>query len=176
MSRPSHSAWASCSASAFAASSAKALAMPVRPRAFSRSRVGWVNMSFSFSVVVAGAADIGMVDGLACRRARRRRLIETLVEDGAHRAVGPCADFQGTAAGGVDPFPAKAVGETDDAQAGAKALLGMRPIGQDLLAQQRRVGADGRGFPFDALARPIGETAMRRGHVLGHRGVPAIAA
>src|SRR5512134_3360633 len=130
MSRPSHSAWVSCSASAFAASSAKALAMPVRPRAFSRSRVGWVNMSFSFSVVVAGAADIGVVDGFACRRARRRRLIETLVEDGAHRAVGPRADFQRTAAGGVDPFPAKALGEADDAQTGAKALLGMRPIAE----------------------------------------------
>ena len=73
--------------------------------------------------------------------------VEMVVEDRADRAVGPRADLERAAAGGVDPFPAKALDQADDAQTGAEPLLGMRPVGEDFLDKQRSVGSRSRRPP-----------------------------
>ena len=57
--------------------------------------------------------------------------IELVVEDGADRAVAAGADLKGAKTGRFDPFAAERLGEPDDAQAGAEALLGMAPLFQD---------------------------------------------
>jgi len=62
--------------------------------------------------------------------------VEAIVEDGAHRAIGPGPDLQRSGASGIDPVAAEALVKADNSEAGAKALLGMRPVGKDALAQQ----------------------------------------
>jgi hypothetical protein len=63
--------------------------MPDRPSWLNWSSIGWVSTAFS-SVVVARSVDIGVEDRHAVGgRPLRRLAIELVVEDGAHRAVGP---------------------------------------------------------------------------------------
>ena len=101
-----------------------------------------------------------MVDGRPLGRAGRWSLVEPLVEDGFDRPIGSRTDVQGAAAGRFDTTAPKAASQPHDAQAGAKTLFGVWPFGEDPLAQQRRAGADGSGFPGDALDRPVGETPV----------------
>src|SRR5271167_1196936 len=72
----------------------------------------------------------------------RRPPIELVVEDGFDGAVTPGADLDGPLRGRLDARGAVGAGETDDAEAGAIALLGMGPGLQDLLAQRRGRLAD----------------------------------
>ena len=75
----------------------------------------------------------------AVRGAPMRGLtIEVVLEDGFDRAIGPGADLQGAGRGDLQPLPAERLAEPDNAEAGAEALLGMRPVLQEQLAQQRR--------------------------------------
>ena len=60
-----------------------------------------------------------------------------------------------------DPFAAEALHQAHDAQAGPEALLGMRAIGQDFLAQQGGTGADRGRLGGDAFDRPVGEAPVR---------------
>ncbi len=99
-----------------------------------------------------------------------------IVEDGSHRAIGSCANLQRTAASGIDPVAAEALVEADDAEASSKALLGMRPVGKNALAQQRNIRPHRRGFALNPFNRPVGKAAMRRGHMIGDRRVLAVAA
>jgi hypothetical protein len=72
----------------------------------------------------------------------RRPLIELGVEDGFDGAIGPGADLDCVFGGGLDARGAVGADETDDAEAGAIALLGMRPGLEYLLAQGRGRRAD----------------------------------
>src|SRR5512144_2435783 len=113
----------------------------------------------------------------AVRGAPMRGLtIEVVLQDGFDRAIGPGADLQRAGRGGLQPLYAERLAEPDDAEAGAEALLGMWPVLQDQFAQQRRGRPDARGFPPDALDRPVRVPAMAGGHVLGDGGVLAVAA
>lgn len=85
-----------------------------------------------------------------------------VVEDGTDGAVGARADLQRAAARGVDALAAEPLDQSDDAEAGAEALFGMRPLGQNLLAQKGRVRADRGGLPGDPLDRPVGEAPVCR--------------
>src|SRR3954453_11491333 len=128
-------------------------------------------------MVVARAADVGVVD----RRAVRGALgggptIETVVEDGPDRAVGAGADLEGTHAGGLDPLCAEGAGQPDDAETGAGALLGMGPFGQDHVAQLKGRGADPAGLGANTVDRPVSVAPGRGRYVLGKSGVLAITA
>ena len=57
-----------------------------------------------------------------------------------------------------------------------RSLLGVRPALQDQLAQRGSSWADRSGLATNALDRPVSVTPMARRHVLGHRGVPMVAA
>src|SRR5215468_7530293 len=116
-----------------------------------------------------------MVEGQLGRwRSPRQRLaVQPLVEDRADRAVGTGADLEPAPTSGLEPIVAVVSREPEDAEAGAEALLGMRPAAQDDLDQGGGVGADGSGLTQHALMGPAGMTAVRRWHVLGQRGVPA---
>lgn len=60
--------------------------------------------------------------------------IEMIVEDGAHRTVGPGSDLQRTAASSIHSVAPKAFVQTDNSHARSKALLRVRPVGEDLFA------------------------------------------
>jgi hypothetical protein len=56
-----------------------------------------------------------------------RRPIEVVGEDRLDRAVVARADVDGAGGGGVEPLASVGHGEPQDAEAGAEALLGVRP-------------------------------------------------
>src|SRR3974390_2514141 len=116
-------------------------------------------------MVVARAADVGVKDRGRLRGAFLRRLpIELVVEDGFDGAVSFGADVDGALRRRLEGLKAVRPCETDDAEAGAVALLGMRPRLQNLLAERRRRWADLAGVLADALDCPTGIAAMARGH------------
>ena len=118
-----------------------------------------------------------MLDRRSVRAALSRGTpIELVVEDGFDRAIGFRADLDGAFGGGFDPFGAIGAGEANDAETGSKALLGMGPRLQDLLAQRRRRRPDQARVLPDALDRPAGVTPMGGGHMLGNGRVLAVAA
>jgi hypothetical protein len=86
------------------------------------------------------------------------------------------ADLDGVLGGGLDARGAVGAGETDNAEAGAIALLGMGPGLEDLLAKRRGRLADLAGVLPDALDRPAGVAAMARRHVLGNGRVLPVPA
>src|SRR6266487_857139 len=128
-------------------------------------------------MVVARSADIGVEDrhtiggrplwGLA---------IEPVVEDGAHRAVGQGADLDRPGGGGFEATGAERSHQPHDAKAGAEALFGMRPALQNQLAKGGSGRANRSGLAANALDGPVGIAPMARRHVLGHGGVPTVAA
>ena len=104
---------------------------------------------------------------------RPRQPVEAMFEDRVDMPVGARADGDGPGTGGLQAGVAIALGEPQDAEAGAVALLGVRPVGEDSLDEGGRVGAD-RARPGDeAQGRPLEVVLMRWGHVGGVGGVPA---
>jgi len=94
-------------------------------------------------MVVARAADIGVKDRHAVGgRAERSLAVELVVEDRAHRTVGQGADLDCPSRRGLQSIGAERPRQADDAEAGAEALLGMRPALEDQLAQRSGGGAD----------------------------------
>ena len=85
--------------------------------------------------------------------------VEVVVEDGFDRAVGPRADVDGAFGGGFQTLGAMGTREPDDAQAGAKALLGMWARLKDQFAQGRRRRPDQARVGADAFNRPAGISA-----------------
>ena len=69
-------------------------------------------------------------------------------------------------------FGAVAFDQAEDADAGAEALLGMRPRAQDHVDQHGGVGADRGGLAADALVGPVAIAPVRTRHVLGDGGRP----
>src|SRR5215813_15556593 len=82
--------------------------------------------------------------------------------------------FERPAASGFEPFAAIAVGEPQDADAGAEALLGVRALLQDDLDERRGMVPDLTGLPPQPLRRPVGIAPMARRHVLAYRRMLAI--
>ncbi len=106
----------------------------------------------------------------------RRLPIELVVEDGFDGAVGLGADLYGALRRRLEALKAVRPCETDDAEAGAVALLGMRPRLQNLLAERRRRRTDLAGVLADALDCPARVASMARRHVLRDRRVLVVAA
>src|SRR5580704_700487 len=102
--------------------------------------------------------------------------IDLVVENGANRAVGERADLDGAGCGGFQPRDTEWPRQPQDAEAGSEALLGVRPLLQDELAQRRGCRTDERGVPAYTVDGPVGITAMAGRHVVGRGGVLAVAA
>src|SRR5258708_6598813 len=128
-------------------------------------------------MVVAGSSDVGMEDRNGVGRPATGGLaIELVVEDRAHRAVGQRADLDGAHRRRFDPIGTERPHQAHDAEARAEALFWVRSALQDQLAQGGRRWTDGSGLAANALDGPIGVSPVARWHVLGHGGVPGIAA
>ena len=104
--------------------------------------------------------------------------IEAVLEDGVDVAVRAGLGGPGPGTGRFHPLAPVALGEPQNAQAGAITLLGVRAILEDGLDEGGGVGADGAGPVEQARGRPLQVLAMRLGHVSGIGGVaaPEIAA
>jgi hypothetical protein len=105
----------------------------------------WICKHCLFSlVVIAGSADVLVVDQFVRGGSFRVRCpVEVIVENGAHGTVGPGSDLQGPGASRIDPVAAEALVQADNSHAGSKALFRVRPVGEDLLAQQRNLRPHG---------------------------------
>src|SRR5712691_2822684 len=87
--------------------------------------------------------------------------------------VGARADSDGPGTGGLEAGVAIAFGETKDPEAGAVALLGVRPIGKDGFDEGGSLRADRAGPSDKARGGPLQMKLMRFGHVGRVSSVPA---
>ena len=98
-----------------------------KPKAIKRSWVGWVSIVLSLSVVVAAAADVGVLDRSGSRRRPPRDRPGRGRSSGSRRSSRRSgADVEAAPAGRLEALGAIALGQAQDAEAGAEALLGMR--------------------------------------------------
>ncbi len=119
--------------------------------------------------------DVDLDAGVLTVRLGCRTPIEIVGEDRFDRAVGARADVDGPERRGFEPIAPIVPGEPDDAETGPKALLGVRPLIEDEIAQPQSGGPDRGGVLANALDRPAGIAPMAGGHMLGDRGVLVIA-
>src|ERR1700732_5387232 len=82
--------------------------------------------------------------------------------------VGASADVDRPRGGRFEPLLPIGSGEPDDAETGAKALLGMRAFIDAQIAYRPGRGRDHRGRLADALDGPAGVAPMTGGYVLRH--------
>ena len=118
-----------------------------------------------------GVLDRRVVGGAPLRSAT----IEVVLEYRLDRAISPGADLQGAGSRALETIAAVGMDEPEDAATGAEALLRMRPVLQDELAEQFGGGSDAFGLAADPLNGPVGVTTMARRHMLGDRRVASAA-
>jgi len=79
------------------------------------------------SVEIAPAADVAVAQRLMFEALVDEGALQAVLKDGADRGDGTRLDQKAAPAGGVDALGAVAFDQRQNAEAGAKALLGMRP-------------------------------------------------
>ena len=128
-------------------------------------------------VVVVGAAHVLVRCGHAARSDRgQRHAIEAVLQDRVDMAIGARADGDRARARGLEPLGAVALGEAQDAEARAVALLGVRAIGEDRLDQLLGGGPDALGPVDDPRRRPLQVLLVGLRHVRRDRRVAAALA
>src|SRR5207237_5958134 len=101
--------------------------------------------------------------------------IEAALEDRTDRGYGARLDQDGASAGGIDARIVVAPGQRQDTEAGAKALLGMRPGLDDDLEERRGRWTDLLAGGDQPSRCPFAVAAVRARHLIGDRGVAAPA-
>ena len=99
--------------------------------------------------------------------------IEVVLQDRVDGGVGARADLERPAAGGLEPLAAVGLGEPQDAEAGAEALLGVGRSRRMVSTSAAVLGPISAASRAQALRRPVGIAPVARRHVLAHRGVAA---
>src|SRR3954471_13692780 len=125
------------------------------------------------SVEIALTADIAVAQGLVVGRLVEESAIKSVLEDRTDRGDGASLDEDAASTGCIDARIVVAPGQRQDAEAGAKALLGMRPGSDDGLEKgsgRRTNPLAGRDQPS---RRPLAVAAMGARHVIGNRRVAA---
>src|SRR6202158_5740655 len=115
-------------------------------------------------------ADFAVAQGLVSGPLVEESAIKAVFEDRTDRGEGASLDEYAASAGCIDARIVVAPGQRQDAEAGAKALLGMRPCRDDGLEKRRGRGPNllaGRDQPS---RRPLAVAAMGARHVIGDRG------
>lgn len=75
------------------------------------------------SVEIALTADVAVAEGLVVGRLVEESAIKAVLEDRTDRGDGACLDEDAALAGCIDASVAAALGQRQDAETGAKALL-----------------------------------------------------
>jgi len=107
---------------------------------------------------------------------RWRALVAVVDEDVAHMAVLAGADLQGQHAGRLQPRFAVALGQRQQAETGAVAMLWMLVLGHQARHRFGRRRADALPPVDQPRRRPFHVGAVRRGHVCRRRGEAALTA
>jgi hypothetical protein len=124
-------------------------------------------------VKIALAADVAVAQGLVVGCLVEKSAIKAILEDRTDRGDGASLDEDAAPAGGIDARIVVAPGQRQDAEAGAKALFGMRPGRDDGLEECGGRGADLLAGSDQASRRPLAVAAMGARHVVRNRGVAA---
>ena len=125
----------------------------------------------SRSLVVAGAADVVVADGVGGVGESGAGLVEAVLEDRLDAAVAGAADGEGALGGRLQAGVAVALGQAQDPEAGAVGLLGVKTPFEHGGDQGGSGRPDLLGPADEALGRPIAHPAVLLGHVLGRGGV-----
>src|SRR6202142_1775944 len=123
------------------------------------------------SVEITLTADVAVAQGLVVGRLVEKSAIEAALKDRTDRGDGASLDEDAASAGRIDARVVVAPGQRQDTEAGAKALLGMRPCSDDGLEKRRGRGADLLAGRDQASRRPLAVAAMGARHMIGNRGV-----
>ena len=123
---------------------------------------------------VVSATDVVVNDRRPVRGLVGLSAIEIVLQDRVDRTVGARPDLEGSCASRLQPVATLGLGEPEDADAGAKALLGMAAFAQNEVDECGCGGSDLAGLPPEPLWRPVGITAMRTRHVGADRRVAPI--
>jgi len=102
------------------------------------------------SMEVGGATDVAVDDRRPVRGGCGPLAIAVGLQDRADRGVGARTDLKRAGAGGLKPLNPAALGQPQDADTGAEALLGMGLLGEDELDECRRVTPDLARLPLQA--------------------------
>ncbi len=114
-----------------------------------------------------------MLDGRHIRHGLRAiGTIQVVAQDRDDGAVGARADIDPALTRSLDAIGAVAAHQTEDAETGAEALLGVRFGGEDHLHQVRCGGTDPGGLASQPGWRPVGVATMCARHVVWHSRVP----
>src|ERR1700687_2444959 len=123
------------------------------------------------SVEIALTADVAVAQGLVVGRLVEESAIEAALEDRTDRGDGASLDQDAASAGRIDARIVVAPGQRQDTEAGAKALLGVRPGLDDDLEERRGRWTDLLAGGDQPSGRPFAVAAGGARHVFGNRGV-----
>src|SRR6478609_9273686 len=125
------------------------------------------------SVEIALTADVAVAQGLVVGRLIEESAIEAALEDRTDRGDGASLDQDGASAGGIDARMVVAPGQRQDTEAGAKALLGMRPGLDDDLEERRGRWTDLLAGSDQPSRCPFAVAAVGARHMIGDGGMAA---
>src|SRR5712691_755191 len=165
-SRPKRSSKARAVMSAWCCCSVHAAARASSLSAWSFSSVGALSIVTPSLVVVPPAemfVDRG--EGELPYGLRPGEPVEPVLQDRVDMAIGAGLDGAGAGTGGLEPLRAVALGEAQDAEARAIALLGMRTIRENRLHQRGGLRADGAGPVDETRGGPLEVALVRLRHV-----------
>src|SRR3979411_2287311 len=112
-----------------------------------------------------------MAQGLVIGRLVEEGAIEAAIEDRTDRGDGASLDEDAASAGRIDARVVVAPGQRQDAEAGAKALLGMRPCSDDVLEKRCDRGTDPLASCDQPSRRPFAIAAVGARHMIGDGGM-----
>src|SRR5271154_2069965 len=125
------------------------------------------------SVKIALTADVAVAQGLVVGCLVEKSAIKAVLEDRTDRGDGASLDQDAASAGRIDARIVVAPGQRQDTEAGAKALLGVRPGLDDDLEERRGRWTDLLASSDQASRRPLAVAAVGAGHMISNRGVAA---
>ena len=122
---------------------------------------------------IALTADVAVAQGLVVGRLVEESAIEAALEDRTDRGDGASLDQDAASAGRIDARIVVAPGQRQDTEAGAKALLGVRPGFDDDLEERRGRWTDLLAGSDQPSRRPFAVAAVGARHMIGDGGMAA---
>jgi hypothetical protein len=117
-------------------------------------------------MVVAGTAQIGVVEQRRRTAVFGRRLVALLGQEGCDAFAIERAKFEGAGRDRLDVGRIDAAIRAQDAKTGAEALFGMRPTGEHGDDQPFGARPDLASPSAEPIRRPLGVAPVRTGHVI----------
>ena len=123
-------------------------------------------------VKIAGTADVLVQQGRALRGLRARRSVQPVPQDRGDAVVGQHPDLDRAQAHCLGAVGGQAAEQAQNADAGPKSLLGMRPARQNRQDQRLRMRSEIARLSGKSIGAPFGVAPVCARHM---RGVGALA-